>query len=81
MLIVMLSIYCKYTLRVSGLEVIYFIFLQCIYFLAIHSSLTFKGHRRNIPSLKILVSAADLQAYQIILLDSIRVENSVELLQ
>ena len=39
--------------------------------MAIHSSLTFKGHRTNTPSLKTLVSAADLQACQLTLLDSI----------
>ena len=64
-------IYCKYTLRVSGLEVIYLYLSVINIFLAIHSSLTFKGHRTNTPSLKTLVSAADLQACQLTLLDSI----------
>ena len=64
-------IYCKYGLKFEVFEVIYFIFLWYT-FLSIHFSLTYKKNLRDTPSLKILVSAIDLSACQITLLDSIR---------
>ena len=64
-------IYSKYALKCSVLEVTYYIFLQYT-FLPVHSSLTYKSHMSDKPSLKILVSAINLQAYQITLLDNIR---------
>ena len=64
-------IYCKYAWKFSVFEVIYYIFLYYT-FLPIHSSLTYKRHMRDTPSLKILVSAIKLWACQITLLDSIR---------
>ena len=52
--------YCKYALKFSVFEVIYFTFLWYI-FLPIHSSfLTYKGHMRDTLSLEILVSPLDL---------------------
>ena len=64
-------IYCKYAWKFSVFEVIYYIFLYYT-FLPVHSSLTYKRHMRDTPSLKILVSAIKLWACQITLLDSIR---------
>ena len=69
-----LVIYCKYAWKFSVFAVIYYICHICLYytFFAIHSSLTYKKHMRDTPSLKNLVSAINLWAYQITLLDSIR---------
>ena len=64
-------IYCKYNLKFLGIWSNYFIFLEYAFF-PIHSSLTYKGHMRETPSLKILLSVIDLKACQITLLDSIR---------
>ena len=66
-----LIIYCKYAWKFAVFEVMYYIFLYYT-FLPIHSSLTHKSHMRVTPSLKLLVSAINLQPYQITLWDSIR---------
>ena len=54
-----LIIYCEYAWKFSVFEVIHYIFLYYA-FLPIHSSLTYKRHMRDTPSLKILVSAYNL---------------------
>ena len=50
-----LTIYCKYAWKFSVFEIIYYIFLYYT-FLPIYSSLTYKRHMSDTPSLKILVS-------------------------
>ena len=55
-----LIIYCKYAWKLSLFEVINILYISVLYFLPIHSSLTYKRDMRKTPSLKILVSAINL---------------------
>ena len=59
-------IHCNYAIKFSVFEVMYFsvIHLFC-------QSIKDKRHMRDTPSLKIVVSAINLKAYQIALIDTI----------
>ena len=54
-----LIIYFEYAWKFSVFEVLYYIFLYYT-FLPIHSSLTYKRHMEDTPSLKILVSTINV---------------------